>query len=87
MLFAYSPVEDRGANSAAIQMSDSRGGLLVIGSAGVVYALWRDTLNPSVLFLCVFALATSVMLLSIVVATRVRPEREPADRDETSLTK
>jgi len=27
----------------------------------------------------VFALATLVMLLSIVVATRVRPGREPAD--------
>jgi MFS family permease len=87
LLFDYSPVEDRGANSAAIQMSDSLGGLLVIGSAGVIYALWRDTLNPSVLFLCVFALATLVMLLSIVVATRVRPESELAVGDETRLTK
>ncbi len=40
------PIEDRGANSAALQMSDSLGGLLVIGTAGVVYAVWRDTLDP-----------------------------------------
>ncbi len=74
LLFDFSPVEDRGANSAAIQMSDSLGGLLVIGSAGVIYALWRDSLDPSVLFLCVFALSAVVMLLTIVVAFRVRPE-------------
>jgi MFS family permease len=73
LLFDFSPVEDRGANSAAIQMSDSLGGLLVIGTAGVVYALWRDTLDPSLLFLYVFALSALVMLLAIVVAFRVRP--------------
>ena len=47
--------------------------VLVIGSAGVVYALWRDTLDPSVLFLCVFALSGLVMLLAIVVGYRVKP--------------
>ncbi len=77
LLFEYSPVQDRGANSAAIQMSDSLGGLLVIGSAGVVYALWRDSLGLSALFGCVFALATAVMVLSIVVAFRVRPTPLP----------
>jgi len=78
LLFDFSPIEDRGANSAARQMSDSLGGLLVIGTSGVVYALWRDTLDPSVLFLCVFALSVLVMLLAIVVAFRVRPAATPA---------
>jgi MFS family permease len=76
LLFDYSPPEDRGANSAAIQMSDSLGGLLVIGAAGVVYALWRDTVDPSLLFLCVFSLSVVAMLLAIVVAFRVRPADE-----------
>ena len=56
LLFDYSPVEDRGANSALIEMSDSLGGLLVIGTAGVIYALWRDTLTERAVRL-VFALA------------------------------
>lgn len=83
LLFEYSPVEDRGANSAAIQMSDSLGGLLVIGSAGVVYALWRDTLDPSVLFLCVFALSGLVMLLAIVVGYRVKPANSDPARSRS----
>ena len=78
LLFEFSPPEDRGANSAAIQMSDSLGGLLVIGTAGVFYALWRDTLDATVLFLLIFALSTLVMLMSIVVAFRVRPAVESA---------
>ncbi|HEY7044454.1 MAG TPA: MFS transporter [Nocardioidaceae bacterium] len=77
LLFEFSPVEDRGANSAAIQMSDSLGGLLVIGSAGVMYALGRDSVNQTLLFLSVFGLSAAVMLLSIVVAFRVRPTPTP----------
>jgi MFS family permease len=72
LLFDYSPVEERGANSAAIQMSDSLGGLLVIGAAGVVYAAWRDTWPPTQLFLAIFALSGLVMVLANVVARRVR---------------
>jgi MFS family permease len=73
LLFEFSPVEDRGANSAAIQMSDSLGGLLAIGAGGVVYAVWRDSLAATPLFSLVFALSFAVMLLSVVVAFRVRP--------------
>lgn len=74
LLFDLSPVEDRGANSAAIQMSDSLGALLVIGAAGVVYAIWRDTLPSTALFGLIFASASLVMLLAIVVGYRVRPK-------------
>ncbi len=73
LLFDLSPVEDRGANSAAIQMSDSLGGLLVIGAAGVVYAVWRNSLAPTPLFSVMFAMAFAVMLFAIFVAYRVRP--------------
>jgi MFS family permease len=76
LLFELSPVEDRGANSAAIQMSDSLGGLVVIGAAGAVYAVWRESLGQTLLFSLVFALSFAVMLLAVVVAFRVRPPRE-----------
>ena len=83
LLFEFSPVEDRGANSAAIQMSDSLGGLLVIGAAGVVYALWRETLDPTLLFVLIFALSALVMLLAIVVAFRVRPTNSAPSRSRS----
>ena len=73
LLFDFSPVEDRGANSAAIQMSDSLGGLLVIGAAGVVYAGWRHSLPATTLFSLIFALSLAVMVLAVAVAYRVRP--------------
>lgn len=73
LLFDLSPEADRGANSAAIQMSDSLGGVLVIGAAGVIYALERHVLAATSLFLLLFGLSFAVMLLAIVVAFRVRP--------------
>lgn len=72
LLFDYSPVADRGANSAAIQMSDSLGGLLVIGGAGIVYALWRDTLPATTLFLLIYGIAFVVMLGAVAVGFRVQ---------------
>jgi hypothetical protein len=53
-------------------MSDSLGGLLVIGAAGVVYAVWRDTLPATTLFLLLFAISFVVMLAAVVVGFRVR---------------
>lgn len=73
LLFDYSPVAERGANSAAIQMSDSLGGVLVIGGAGVFYALERNALAPTTVFLVVFALSFVVLLAAVAVAFRVRP--------------
>ena len=43
LLFDLSPPDEQGANSAALQMSDSLGGLIVIGAGGVIYALWRHS--------------------------------------------
>jgi len=54
-----------------------------IGTAGVVYALWRDTLDPSLLFLLVFTLSAMVMLLAIVVAYRVRPTNSAPSRSRS----
>jgi MFS family permease len=77
LLFDFSPPEERGANSAAIQMSDSLGGLLVIGVAGAVYAIWRDSVSQTALFSVIFGLAFVVMLASVYVGFRVRTSSFP----------
>lgn len=73
LLFELSRVEEQGANSAALQMSDSLGGLIVIGAGGVVYALWRESWPATEVFAVIFGLCFLVMLLASVVAFRVRP--------------
>jgi MFS family permease len=73
LLFDLSPVQDRGANSAAIQMSDSLGGVLVIGAAGVFYALARSSLVPTALYLGIFAFSFAVLVAATAVGFRVRP--------------
>lgn len=79
LLFDLSPREDQGANSAALQMSDSLGGLLVIGTGGVIYALWRESWPATEVFGLIFAMCFAVMLLAVWVAFRVRPA-QPSDR-------
>ena len=56
-------------------MSDSLGGLLVIGAAGVLYAVWRETLSATTLFLLIFAISFVVLLAAVVVGFRVRPSQ------------
>jgi hypothetical protein len=58
-------------------MSDSLGGLLVIGAAGAAYAVWRASLSASALYSVIFGLALAVTLLSIVVGFRVRSPQHP----------
>jgi MFS family permease len=77
LLFDLSPREDQGANSAALQMSDSLGGLVVIGAGGVVYALWRHSWPATQVFGVIFGLCFAVMLTAVWVAFRVRPTEPP----------
>lgn len=81
LLFDLSPVDQQGANSAAMQMSDSLGGLVVIGAAGVAYALWRHTLPATEVFGIVFGLSLLVMLAAVWVSFRVRPPAADEVRD------
>ncbi len=73
LLFDLSAADEQGANSAALQMSDSFGGLTVIGAAGVIYALWRNSLDATLVFAMIFGLSLLVMLAAVWVAFRVRP--------------
>jgi MFS family permease len=73
LLFDLSPRAEQGTNSAALQMSDSLGGLVVIGAGGVVYALWRHSWPATQVFGVIFSLCFVVMLLGVWAAFRVRP--------------
>jgi MFS family permease len=73
LLFNLSPPEEQGRNSAALQISDSLGGLVVIGAGGVFYALWRHSWPATQVFGLMFALSVLVMLMAVWVAFRVRP--------------
>lgn len=73
LLFELSPVAERGFNSAALQISDALGSILVIAGAGLIYSLGRQVLSGSVIFGAVFALAVLVGGAAVIVATRVLP--------------
>ncbi|MEJ7628631.1 MAG: MFS transporter [Nocardioidaceae bacterium] len=79
LLFNLSPPAEQGANSAALQMSDSLGGLVVIGAGGVIYAVWRHSRPGTQVFGLIFALSAAVMLLAMWVAYRVRPGARESD--------
>jgi MFS family permease len=81
LLFDLSRPEEQGRNSAALQISDSLGGLIVIGAGGVIYALWRHSWPATRVFGVIFALCFLVMLVAVWVAFRVRPEASTAGGD------
>lgn len=71
LLFELSPVADQGANSAAIQMSDALGSIVMIGAAGVLYSLLRLAQPGLVTFGAIFALMTLAGVSAVWVASRV----------------
>jgi hypothetical protein len=85
LLFELSPVEERGANSAALQISDAVGSIAVIALAGVVYAtsqahgstsgaaVGQGADAGSAVFAGVYAITLLVAVGAAVVATRVLP--------------
>jgi MFS family permease len=75
LLFDLSPPEQQGTNSAALQMSDSLGGLVVIGAGGVIYALWRESWPATQVFALIFGMCFLVMLMAVWAAYRVRPAK------------
>jgi hypothetical protein len=76
LLFELSPVADQGANSAALQMSDALGSIVMIGAGGVLFALLHQTQPGVVTFGAIFAAMAAAGLVAVWVATRVRPPRD-----------
>jgi hypothetical protein len=73
LLLELSPPEEQGASSAAMQVSDALGSIVLIGAAGAVFAALHERGQDNAdVFLLVFALMAAVALLGSLAAPRVR---------------
>jgi MFS family permease len=73
LLLELSPIEDQGANAAAMQVSDAFGSIVLIGAAGAIFAgLHTAGQDNSGVFLLIFGVSTLVAVAGAVVSPRVR---------------
>ena len=73
LVLELSPIEEQGANSAAMQVSDALGSIILIGAAGAIFAgLHRAGQDNSGVFLLIFTLMSVVALAGAVIAPRAR---------------
>ncbi|GAA4999940.1 MFS transporter [Kitasatospora paranensis] len=81
LMMKLSAPEDTGANSAALQLSDALGNVLLIGLAGVLFAALgggsaaaaaQDAPAPAGSFAVIFLVMTGVALLGALVSGRTR---------------
>ncbi len=74
LLLRYTTDEDRGNDSAALQLSDSTSSALTTAIGGMlVAAAARDAISDTAAFVTVFALMGAVAALGALVAGRARP--------------
>jgi MFS family permease len=74
LLLELSPAEAQGANSAALQISDAVGSILLIGGAGAILAAFRiNESRGATPFLLINALMAVVLIAGALTARRVRP--------------
>jgi MFS family permease len=73
LVLELSPVEEQGANAAALQVSDAFGSIVLIGAAGAIFAgLHRAGQDNSGVFLLIFGVTTLVAVVGAVISPRVR---------------
>lgn len=74
IVLGLSPTREQGFNSAALQISDALGSIVLIGAGGAVYAALRDEAGggDARVFLLVYALMAAVAGIAVVLAGRVR---------------
>jgi len=73
LLLELSPIEDQGANAAAMQVSDAFGSIVLIGAAGAIFAgLHTAGQDNSGVFLLIFGVSTLVAVAGAVISPRVR---------------
>ena len=59
LVLELSPIEEQGANAAALQVSDALGSILLIGAAGAIFAgLHKPGQDNAGVFLLIFAVMT-----------------------------
>ena len=73
LVLELSPIEEQGANAAALQVSDALGSILFIGAAGAIFAgLHSPGQDNAGVFLLIFAVMTVVAGAGAVIAPRAR---------------
>jgi MFS family permease len=73
LLLEASPPAEQGANSAALQVSDSLGSILMLGLAGAVFAGLHDRGHDGLVFLGIYALTGVLAALGALVGHRATP--------------
>ncbi|WP_103888113.1 MFS transporter [Actinacidiphila yanglinensis] len=99
LMLRLSPPAEAGANSAALQVSDSLSNVLVVGAAGTVFtALGGGSVGAAggaaasaaaghpAAFAAVFLPAAALALSGVAVAARLRAGRAPARGQETATS-
>jgi NAD/NADP transhydrogenase alpha subunit len=72
LVLELSPVEEQGANAAALQVSDAFGSIVLIGAAGAIFAgLHTAGQDNSGVFLLIFGVTTLVAVAGAVISPRV----------------
>jgi len=73
LVLELSPVEEQGANAAALQVSDALGSIVLIGAGGAIFAgLHTPGQDNAGVFLLIFAVMTVVAVAGAVIAPRAR---------------
>jgi hypothetical protein len=81
LLFELSPVEDQGANSASLQLSDALFSVVFIGLAGFIFGLSHDQVGPNpVVFAQILAVMAALALFGAWAAGRIRLRESPRPR-------
>jgi MFS family permease len=71
LVLELSPVEEQGANAAALQVSDAFGSIVGIGTAGAIFAaLHTPGQDNWAVFLLIFAVMTALALVGALVSPR-----------------
>lgn len=73
LLFELSPKEEQGANSAALQMSDAFGTIVMLGLAGAFFAAVHDSAGAPWTFGPIYVVMAVLALGGLVVAARLKP--------------
>jgi len=77
-VLALSPESEQGANTAALQVSDALGAIVMIGAAGAIFAGLHERGGDNAgVFLLIFAVTATVAALGALVAPRVATRQEP----------
>lgn len=73
LLLELSPVDEQGANAASIQVSDSLGSIVLIGTAGALFAGFHGRGHDPEVYLAIFGLTALVAFAGALVAPRAAP--------------